>query len=60
MVGQALPLTTAGYHTSKGVHSADGTFVLAGPQAAQANQLEAWGLASDPSLSPKPIKSAHS
>lgn len=56
MVGQALPLTTAGYHTSKGVHSTDGTFVLAGPQAAQANLvLQARGLASVPSLSPKPL-----
>lgn len=55
MVGQALPLTTAGYHTSQGVHSTEGTFVLAGPQAAQANRLRVWGLASDPSLSPKPL-----
>lgn len=55
MVGQALPLTTKRYPTSKVVHSSGGNFVLAGPQAAQANLPEAWGLASVLSLSPKPL-----
>lgn len=32
MVGQALPLTTAGYHTSKGVHSTDGPLSWLGPK----------------------------
>lgn len=55
MVGQALPLTTMCYHTSKGVHGHGGTFVLAGPQAAQDNLPEAWELLSVPSLSPKSL-----
>lgn len=53
MVGQALPLSAMRYHTSKGVHGHGGTFVLAGPQAAQDNLPEAWELLSVPSLSPK-------
>lgn len=53
MVGQALPLTATQNCTSKGVHSAGGTFVH---PASQANLLpEAWGLASAPSLSPNPL-----
>lgn len=49
------PLTTVHYHTSKGVHGHGGTFVLAGPQAAQDNLPEAWELLSVPSLSPKSL-----
>lgn len=55
MVGQARPLITTLYSTSKVVHHSGGNFVLAGPQAAQANLPEAWGLASVLSLSPKPL-----
>lgn len=55
MVGQARPLITTLYPTSKVVHRSGGNFVLAGPQAAQANLPEAWGLASVLSLSPKPL-----
>lgn len=55
MVARALSLTATPCPTSTGVHSPRRTLVLAGPQAAQADLPEAWGLALVPSLSPKPL-----